>query len=62
MEFELEDIVFLKTDTEQIERMVTCKQIRPGVTIYYLACGTNETVHYACEISKEKDLIKKMTN
>lgn len=54
------DIVFLKTDPEQNERIVT--QIRfsgnGGIT-YYLAFGAKqESEHYGIEISSKKDMFK----
>lgn len=53
------DIVYLVTDPEQRERMVTGIIIRESATIYYLAHCEIETVHYAIEMSKRCDVIKK---
>jgi len=57
-EFNLTDIVFLITDPEQLERIVTCIKQTPLGYSYSLSQGTMESEHYACEISKEKNIIK----
>lgn len=55
---ELGSIVYLKTDKEQDERMVTGIFIRPsGAIIYYLSLGTTETQHYEIELSDEKNIL-----
>ncbi len=56
-EFDLEDIVYLKTDKDQQERIVTCIKISPNGLTYILSYGVNEQTHFACEISKEKKTI-----
>ena len=54
-EFEFGDIVYLKTDPDQNQRMVVGFDARPGFMVVMLASGTNTTSHYPIEISKEKD-------
>lgn len=58
--YELGQIVFLKTDPEQEERIIT--QIKFGANnsvTYYLAFGAeSETQHYDIEMSATKDLMK----
>ena len=55
-------IVYLKTDPAQAERIVTGINIRPGNGITYcLAFETLESWHYMIEISPEKDIIKATT-
>lgn len=57
LDFDIEDIVFLKTDPEQLERIVTdIRLITGGVPMYTLACGAEESEHYAFEISNTKKL------
>ena len=54
--YDFGDIVFLKTDAEQNERIVTGISIRPnGPIIYYLNCGQFISSHYEMEIIKEKE-------
>lgn len=60
-EFNIGDIVYLKTDKDQSERMVTGIMIRPNNIIYCLMCCTSETWHYGMEITKEKDVLKSMS-
>lgn len=48
-------IVFLITDPEQEDRMITGYIVRPQQIVYYLSKGTQETVHYEMEIATEKN-------
>ena len=59
-DFTIGDIVYLVTDIDQHQRMVTGIDIRPGTTLYWLACGDSESTHYAIEISAERDESKAM--
>ncbi|MDP3561716.1 MAG: hypothetical protein Q8R83_06035 [Legionellaceae bacterium] len=55
------DIVYLITDCEQEERMVTDIKISPGPQVVYcLTCGTAHTEHYEMEISSRRDINKAM--
>ena len=54
------DIVYLKTDPEQMPRMVTGWIVRPTQLIYYLSYDTLESTHYPIEISKEPNELKKL--
>jgi hypothetical protein len=53
--FEIEDVVFLITDIEQRQRLVTGIQISKNSIIYRLAEGTNESWHYDYEIAIDKN-------
>lgn len=55
--FELGQIVYLKTDAEQIQRMVTQVTITVAGLRYCLSAGTNDTWHYEVEISEEKNVL-----
>lgn len=59
-EFEIGQIVYLKTDNDQLARMITGINIRGGYghLVYLLSLGTNETYHYGIEISNEKDIVR----
>lgn len=48
-------IVYLKTDFEQRERIVTGFEVRPNGLLYRLSLGWEETPHYDIEISEEKN-------
>jgi len=53
--FDIGQIVFLATDSEQRARIVTGIIIRPSGIIYYLTCGSEETTHYDIEFTLEKN-------
>lgn len=57
--YELEQLVFLKTDPDQYPRMVIeiGKDIT-GAIKYVLACGSDEpTAHYEAEIQDERSIL-----
>ncbi len=56
--YDFGDIVYLKTDPEQIGRMITEITIYPMGILYSLSHGVNTTKHYELEFSKEKDVIQ----
>lgn len=63
VEFEWEEIVYLKTDIEQKPRMITGYKIRPHSLMYVLTSGVNEdTQHFECEISRERNILLTSTN
>ncbi|HEX2868789.1 MAG TPA: hypothetical protein VHO03_17240 [Ignavibacteriales bacterium] len=54
-EFDFGQTVYLKTDQDQLPRMVTLIQVGPsGHLLYYLSCGPTSTWHYEMEISAER--------
>lgn len=53
-EFQLGQTVYLKTDMEQLPRMVTLIQVNPLGHLYYLSCGPISSWHYEIEISAER--------
>lgn len=59
VEYLIGEAVFLKTDPDQLERIVTSIQIYPGGTsgvIYHLSCGSHNSEHFAIEITKKKKI------
>ncbi len=50
--------VYLRTDAEQRERIVTGINIRQTGINYALSFTTDESWHYDFEISNEKDILK----
>lgn len=59
IEFEIGDIVYLKTDPEQLPRMVTGMSIRKsGVISYELSQSTMTGYHYDFEISNQINSLK----
>ena len=58
-EFNISDFVYLKTDPDQQERIITGINVRPGGRIIYaVTLGHEETCHYGFELSHEKDMLK----
>jgi len=62
IKYKIGEIVFLKTDVEQLPRMVTGILLRATNYIYYLSNSTIETTHYEFEITMEINEIIKMFN
>jgi hypothetical protein len=59
IKFPIGSIVYLRTDPEQFERLITGFIVRPNnQIIYYVAFEERESTHYELEISKEKDHLK----
>jgi hypothetical protein len=44
--FELQQCVFLITDSEQLTRIITGIQISNNGILYRLACGVNDSWHF----------------
>lgn len=59
--FDFGQIVYLKTDKEQLPRMVVRFTISKESILYILAQGTGETTHYDIEISEEINVVLKTT-
>jgi hypothetical protein len=55
--FELQQCVFLITDTEQLTRIITGIQISSNSILYRLACGVNDSWHFEYEIVEEKNYL-----
>ncbi len=59
--FDLEDEVYLKTDPEQLMRMVTGIYVKPGnVIVYELSHIGSTSDHYDFEITKEVNELTKV--
>ena len=57
------DLVYLKTDEDQKQRMVTGFRVCPsGVLIYYLSYGASVSEHYEFEIIEEVNIMKRTTD
>ena len=55
--FELQQCVFLITETEQLTRIITGIQISSNSILYRLACGVNDSWHFEYEIVEEKNYL-----
>ena len=55
--FQLGDLVYLKTDYDQLERFITGILYRPSGVIYYVSQSTIESTHFEFEMSSKKDML-----
>lgn len=55
--FEIGDTVYLKTDRDQLARIVYCFIVFRGEVLYKLASGTTISEHYDFELSDTKNLV-----
>ena len=56
--FDIGQIVYLKTDCEQRQRIVTAIKVQDGGTlIYTLAEGIVESFNYEIELSNKQDIL-----
>ena len=65
---EIGEIVYIKTDIDQYERVITKKRTeeypnKTSLVMYGVSFGDfNESYHYDFELSKNKDILKTLTN
>jgi hypothetical protein len=60
VDFKIGQTVFLKTDPEQFERLVTAIVVENKDISYQLSCGEDQSIHSDYEISAEKDELKRL--
>ena len=60
--FNIGQIVYLKTDKDQIPRLVVRFSVTREAVLYVLAQGTGESTHYDIEISEEVNVLLQTTN
>ena len=60
--FTFGDIVYLKTDPDQLPRMVYGVVVYKEALLYKLACGVNTSEHYDYEMSMEKNVVLTTSN
>ena len=56
LEFKIGETVYLKTDIEQLPRIVYSYTIYPSHIVYNVTQGMNTSGHFDFEISTEKEL------
>lgn len=54
--YDIGEIVYLKTDPEQLPRFVFGFSVFRREVLYKLACGINVSEHYEFELSTEVDI------
>ena len=57
--YEIGETIYLKTDPDQLPRVVTCIQVTKQDLVYFVASGERESHHYDFEMSKEKNFAEK---
>ncbi len=57
IEFKINTMVYLKSDPDQLQRLVTCVLLFENCQQYRLSCGTEETDHWPHEICKDKNVM-----
>ena len=60
--YNIGDEVYLKTDTDQIQRLIVGICITQNSVKYKVACSTSTSWHFDFEISREKDVLLLITN
>ncbi len=55
------DLVYLKTDVDQSEGIITGITMRPKDVLYLITFGKEETGHYDFEFSSEKNILKSLS-
>ena len=59
--FSVGEIVYLKTDGDQLRRVITALKVLPNDCILYeLSCGATHSFHYDFEINEEEDVSQKV--
>lgn len=56
-QWEIGDTVYLKTDPEQIPRLIYCFIVYRTETLYKVACGVMTSEHYDFELTTEKSVL-----
>lgn len=63
LKFSIGQSVWIKTDFEQIERMVVAIRLIgiEMIPLYLIAFGENASEHYEFELTEERDIVKATT-
>jgi hypothetical protein len=62
VEFNIGEVLYLKTDKEQAPRILIGYQIYGNVVMYEVICINLISTHYTFELSRTKDVILTSTN
>lgn len=60
--YEFGQIVYLKTDCDQVQRIVTKFEVEPNGLLYQLSQGKDCSWHYEFEISETQNVALKTSN
>jgi len=61
-QFDIADTVYLKTDMEQLPRIVYAIQVTINGLIYFISSGTDTSEHYEFELSTEENIVRKLVD
>ena len=61
-EYSIGDSVYLKTDNDQLERLVTAILIRESGVTFELSQSSTSSYHYSFEISRDRNVLKVSTS
>jgi len=61
-EHNIGDIVYLRTDINQYQRIITGITIRTAGVLYSVGCGMDESFHYAFELTTEANVLMRNLN
>lgn len=56
--FKIGDLVYIVTDSDQNQRIVTGIMIRNGLITYAISLGSNESYYYDFEVCYDRDVLK----
>ena len=59
--FDIGEYVYLKTDSDQKQRMIRSMVVRRNHISYELVCGVEESYHEYFEFTTDKDVLKSIT-
>ena len=54
LEYMIGDLVYITTDPEQYKRIVIGYELSPNGIIYRLCIDNSVTMHYKCELTRDK--------
>lgn len=55
--FDIGQLIYIKTDPEQNQRIVTGVCVRPNSILYEVSFGASSSSHYDFELSEEKNVL-----
>jgi len=58
--YNIGDVVYLRTDPDQNERIVTGIRLRQNSITYLISYNVNESEHFDFEIAKDANILKKL--
>lgn len=59
--FEIGDEIYLKTDSDQLKRILTSIWLKQSGVVYELCQGSTSSWHYDFEMTKEPNMVTKVT-